>query len=70
MSVAVVIQADSAVRLCDLLGTMVKKTRDGQSCGGKGRTETDMEAGLWRCSISLGTQPKECYNLNSTFSRF
>lgn len=46
MFVAVIIQADSGVRLCSLLGTMVKKRRHGQSCGGEDRTETDMEAGL------------------------
>jgi len=45
MFIGVVIQADSGVRLCGLLGTMVKR-RHGQSCGGEGTTETDMEAGL------------------------
>ena len=59
MFVAVIIQADSGVRLCSLLGTMVKKRRHGQSCGGEDRTETDMEAGLleqyqcWNTGVSV-----------------
>lgn len=41
-----VIQADSGIKLCGLLGTRVKKRRQGQSWGGEGGTEIDMEVGL------------------------
>lgn len=41
-----VIQADSGIKLCGLLGTRVKKRRQGQSWGGEGGAEVDMEVGL------------------------